>query len=134
MWYIVSFIFSLLLGVYFYVLCIEYSTLRFLTTSLSALLIVYALIGTGFYSSRMSYEEDYERYLKAKCELEILKTDAQMTYSLVQDFKKDIDEINKRIERSRKYKGHWYLHGWYNPGTAELECLHYDTVNVKVIM
>ena len=42
--------------------------------------------------------------------------------------------MNNLIEKSAKRRDHWFLHGYYNPETAELEPLVYDTVEVVATM
>jgi hypothetical protein len=136
MWCLLTFIIAIAVGIAAGVLSEKREWYRWepVTTPVCVLSLAYGIIGLLAFIFTDSAETDYRKYMKAKSECELLKTEANVSMETVTYFTEYIDSMNKRIEKSKKYKDHWYLKNFYNEETAALEPLNYDTVNVKIVL
>lgn len=136
MWCLLTILISLVLGIIAGVMTDKREYERWLpvTIPLCVVFFVYGGVGLFLYVCKDDAKREYERYMMAKSECELLKTDAEVSVETVTHFKEHIDSMNKRIRLTKKYKDHWYMKNFVNEETALLEPLNYDTINVKIIL
>ena len=132
MGYIISFVLVSLVGFYMVYLSVKATPFNILFTFIGILCFVYSICVGCAYSGKPSVEDEYAEYMKAKCECEMLSSETVLTIQTVENFKSDIDQINKRIAKSKKYKDTFYIQGFYNKETAELTPISYDTVKITI--
>lgn len=132
MGYIISFVLALLVGFYMVYLSLKSQSFGILFTFIGILCFAYAIFIGCVYGAKPSAGDEYAEYMKAKCECEMLSSETVLTIQTVESFKSDIDHINKRIAKSKKYKDAFYIQGFYNKETAELTPISYDTVKITI--
>ena len=136
MWCLLTFLISLVLGITAGVLTDKRGYEKWLpiTIPLCVVFLVYGGGGLLAYVFKDDAQREYEGYMKAKSECELLKTDTEVSVETVTDFKSHIDLMNKKISRAKKYKDHWYMKNFVNEETASLKPLDYDTINVSITL
>lgn len=132
MGYSISFGLALLVGFYMAYLSVKETHFNILFTFIGILCFLYSICVGCAYGAKPSVEDEYAEYMKAKCECEMLSSETVLTIQTVKSFKSDIDHINNRIAKSKKYKDTFYIQGFYNKETAELTPISYDTVKVTI--
>ena len=138
MWSIISFIITIVLGGIFLFLAevVDNSkapaSMYVIFILLTMFLWIYGFAGLLCFVISDSKDDEYRRYIKAESYCEILKSDVELPMYVVNEFKSDIDYMNKLIDESRKRYNHPYYGSFYYKETADLKKLNYDTIKVKI--
>jgi len=131
MWYILLSALSLILMVLS--ICMVYKRETIFCYVLFLVAGTYFLVSVVVISTNPSLEMLKKDYIDAKYKCEILKTDGKMPLETILDFKKDIEDMNTRIDNHRKYHKNWYLKPLFYREIAELDKLNCDTINVEIV-
>ena len=142
MWSIISFIITIVLGGIFLFLAeivdeivddSKTAAILFgVFLKLMAFLWIYGFVGLLWFAVSDNKDDECRRYIKAESYCEILKSDIDLPLDVVNEFKSDIDYMNKLIDKSRKRYNHPYYGSFYYKEIADLKKLNYDTINVKI--
>ena len=132
---IISFIVSLVLGIFFFCMLIFSDTCKYdgLWGGLSLIMIPYGFCGLLVIGLKPSFMSDVSMYYNEKAKIEILKSDTELPCYVISDYIDGIERMNKRIDDARRWKCHPYMGVFYNEEVAGFEKLKCDTIRVRVI-
>ena len=132
MWYIIIMIAAFLIGL---------AGIILLAYTENWLFYIPVVIGWAYFmcsvliiSNNTSVKAEYRKYLDAKDKFELLQTNKVTSLRLVNDFVKDVENMNELIEKSNKYHNNWYLGILYHEETGKLQTFDLKSINLNVTL
>lgn len=134
MWYILISTLTTLLGVFLMYLAINVIDNGYLLSAISGIiLLTYGLSSFIALASHNNLDYDLKEYEKAKVEMSYLQNEEDIPIHLVIEFKNNIENVNRLIDKSAKYHNNWYLNKFYYKEIGELEKIKIDSIKTKKV-
>lgn len=136
MWYILISILTILLGVFLiYLVCDDVIEKGIeLSSVFGVILLTYGVGSFVVLASHNNLDYDLKEYEKAKkVEMKFLQNEENIPIHLAVEFKNNIENVNRLIDKSAKYHNNWYLNKFYYKEIGELEKIKIDSIKTKKV-
>lgn len=132
---IISFIVSLVMGIFFFCMIIFSYKCKYdrLWGVLSLIMIPYGFCGLLAIGLKPAVMSDVSKYYTEKAKIEVLESDTELPCYVISDYIDGIERMNRRIDNARRWKGHPYMGVFYYEEVAGFDKLECGTIRVRVI-
>lgn len=134
MWYILISTLTTLLGVFLIYLAWNVIDKGFeLSAVFGIIMLTYGVGSFVVLARHNNLDYDLKEYEKAKVEMVFLQNEEDIPIHLAVEFKSNIENVNRLIDKSAKYHNNWYLNKFYYKEIGELEKIKIDSIKTKKV-